>query len=169
MIGAIGTWLEKRNWGRLVMIALVVLYGAMTHHTRQVFREHAVEDSRASVASYREVTNPRHPDIEKEVLSGGFVMFTEGYDPALRRFNDVTGLKALMQEADRTAKKLFVNVGNLDFVRRSPATKDITAMLEDDQYFELAGTFHGLLPFTSRHVFRYKGKVSAEAAGGTAP
>lgn len=163
LIGVAGTWVGQRKWGKVVMSMLVVVYGLMTHHARQVFREHAVEDSRSSVASYREVTNPRHPDIEKDVISGGFVMFTEGYDPALRRFQDVTGLKALMEEADRSGKKLFVNVGNLDFVRRSDGTRDITALLEDGQHFELSGVYHGLLPFTTRHVFRYKGSGDAGA------
>lgn len=141
-----------------VAIILTGLYAFITREPRGFLRDNDIEPSRASVASYREVTNPRHPDIDKEVISGAFTMYTEGYDPALRRFSDVPGLYALMEEADRTGKQLYINVGYLKFLRDSPGTSAITAVLEDTKLFENSGRFYGLLPYTTRDVFHYLGR-----------
>ncbi|TLD71254.1 hypothetical protein FEM03_06885 [Phragmitibacter flavus] len=158
MVLAVGmTWLARRRFGVVALVVTVGLFALVTREPRRLFRDHPVEASRESVASYREVTNPRHPDIEKEVISGAYGMYTEGYDPAMRRFDDMQGLRDLMAEADRSSRRLYVNAGNIAFLRGSEATRDVTLMLEDAALFEPAGTFYGLLPFTTRSVFRYRG------------
>jgi hypothetical protein len=151
------TWLGRRRWGAVVLVATVALFALITREPRRLFRNHPVEASRESVASYRAVTNPRHPDIEKEVISGAYAMYTEGYDPTLRRFDDVKGLRELMAEADRSSRRLYINVGNVALLRGADTTREITAMLEESGQFEPAGTFYGLLSFTTRHVFKYRG------------
>ena len=136
---------------------MVLLYAFVTWDPRQLLRQHPIEPSRESVALYRKIMTPRNPDIEKEVMSGGFAMYTEGYDPALHRFRTVEELRALMAEADRTQRKFYVNVGYMRFIRS--AQPDVSAVLDDPAVFEHAGHFHGLLPYTSRDVFRYRGKT----------
>ena len=138
----------------------VGLYAFITHRPRHLLRNHSTEQSRESVTHYRtEVTNPRHPDLEKDVISAGFTMYTEGYDPALRRFNSVEELRALMAEADATHRRLAVNVAFIKFARIAEGSKDICAVLEGSGQFEHVVTLHGLLPYTTREVFIYPGKT----------
>lgn len=141
---------------RGVPLAAVLMFGTRQH---QLYRDHPIEASRESVASYRTVTNPRNPAIDDGVMSGGFVMFTEGYDPAEHRFKDLAGLHSLMAEADSTHRALYVNVGHIEFARQF-GFADICAVIEDPQRFEHTRTFHGLLPSTTRDVFRYRGAAA---------
>jgi len=141
-----------------VLLPLILMFAYVTRIPRSMHRAHPVEQTRESVAVYRKITNPRHPDIEKEVISGAFTMYSEGYDPALRRYKDVAGLNELMAEADRTGKKLYVNVGFLKFVRNAPGSKDACAVLEDRNLFDHMSTLYGQLPYTTRDVFSYRGR-----------
>jgi hypothetical protein len=158
---ALGASIAERRGRLAAAIGGAVAVGviaAATHHPRQRFRNHPTEPARESVASYREITNPRHPDIEKHVISGGFKMFTEGYDPCLHRFDSVDELKALMERADASGRELFINVGFIEFLRSTPENRDIIAILDDPRAFDHTNTFHGLLPFTTREVYRRRTK-----------
>jgi hypothetical protein len=153
-------------------VVAAVAFAAATHRPRQLFRNHPTEPARESVAIYRAITNPRHPGIEQRVISGGFKMFTEGYDPCLHRFDSVDELEALRERADSTGRELFINVGFIEFLRASPETKDIVARLEDPGSFEHVRTLHGLLPFTTREVYRHRKRSSQRAdvsRGGRVP
>jgi hypothetical protein len=117
-----------------------------------------LEPGRESVALYRtEVANPRNPDIDKKLISGALSMYTEGYDPALRRFKDSAGLKELTALADSTGRELYINVGFLRFVRTGPM-KEVCDVIEDPAKFDHVATLYGLLPYTTRDVFRYRKK-----------
>jgi hypothetical protein len=96
-------------------------------------------------------------------MSGAIAMYSEGYDPALHRVDDVPALQALMAEADRTNRKLYMNVGYFKFLRdpvHAPNTAPMCKIMEDPAQFEHVATLPGLLPYTTRDVFRYKGKAS---------
>jgi hypothetical protein len=142
------------------LATVVILYGVVTAQPRLLLRNHPIEPSRESVALYRKVTNPRHPDIDKGVMSGALSMYTEGYDPALYRCAKVEELRALMAEADRTGRTLYINVGFLRFLRIAPETRPTCQLLEDATVFDHVATLPGLLPYTTRDVFRYRGKRS---------
>ncbi len=142
----------------LIMGVSFLLFLFITWVPRHHLRAYPLEASRESVASYRNITNLRNPDFEKEVISGGLLMFTEGYDPALYRIKDVTELQALMDQADRTSKKLYMNVGFMSFVRSSKDLEAVCNVLEDTSKFEHIKSFPGLLPYTTREVYRYKDK-----------
>ena len=149
-IGRVG-WL---HYLRGLPLALILTLGSKQH---QLYRDHPIEASRESVASYRKVTNPRNANINKEIISAGFIMFTEGYDPAMHRFHDAAGLKALMRDADRLNRHLFVNVGHIEFAREPYAYPEVCKILEDPAAFKHCSVLHGLLPSTTRHVFEYLG------------
>ncbi len=138
-------------------VVLVALYAFITRQPRSLLRNHPIEQSRESVDAYRKVTNPRSPAIDDGVMSGGFRMYTEGYDPAEHRFETVEELKALLAEATRTGRNFYVNVGFLRFLSADAYTKPICDLLLDPAQFEDVGVFHGLLHSTTRHVFRYRG------------
>ena len=137
------------------IVGVFVLLGGW--NARSIYRHHPIEPSRDSVALYRTVTNPRNADIDKDVISGGFIMYTEGYDPALHRFKDAAGLRALMENADRTQRKLFINVGHIEYAREF-GYAEVCRIIEDPAQFEHVGHLPGLLFSTTRDVFRYRGK-----------
>ncbi|MEY4484798.1 MAG: hypothetical protein RL693_2250 [Verrucomicrobiota bacterium] len=149
-------WHKKASF--IILTTALILFMVITHVPRHHLRAYPLEASRESVAAYRKITNLRNPDFDKEVISGGLLMYTEGYDPALYRIKDVTELQALMDQADRTGKKLYMNVGFMSFVRSSDEYGPTCRILEDDSKFEHLKSFPGLLPYTTREVYRYRGK-----------
>ncbi|MFZ4763413.1 MAG: hypothetical protein ACOYMN_00565 [Roseimicrobium sp.] len=141
------------------LLMALALYAFVTERPRSLLRQHPIEPARESVALYRKMVNPRHPDIEKEVMSAGFSMYTEGYDPALRRFRTVEELRQLMAEADATGRRFYVNMGFMKFLRTLDSEKPIISLLDDPSVYEHVGHLHGLLHTTSRDVFRYRGQA----------
>ncbi len=147
----------RQRTSMIILGAAFLLFVFITRVPRHLLRNYPLEASRESVASYRQITNPRNPDFDKEVISCGLAMYTEGYDPGLYRVKEVKELQALMDQADRTGKKLYVNVGFMSFVRSNEAYVPACDMIEDDSKFEHMRNFPGLLPYTTRDVYRYRG------------
>lgn len=148
-------WHKKAS--AILMGASLLLFIFITRVPRHHLRAYPLEASRESVASYRKITNLRNPDFDREIISGGLLMYTEGYDPALYRIKDVTELQMLMDQADRTGKKLYMNVGFMSFVRSNEEYAAACSILENDSKFEHIKNFPGLLPSTTREVYRYRG------------
>jgi hypothetical protein len=145
-----------RCWALGAMILVLALFVCMTWRQRRYLREYPLESSRESVAFYRPVTNPRDRDID-QVLSAGLAMYSEGYDPVLYRIKDEASMRELMTEADRSGKPLWFNCGYMRYMRVQENTAPMCKLLDDDALFEHAKTFWGLLPFTTRDVYRYRG------------
>jgi hypothetical protein len=118
-------------------------------------RRYPVEPCRESVALTRAVTNPMHPDYDKDVITAGFSFYTEGYDPGLVRFENADGLRKLMQRADADGKKLFVNFGFREWAIEHHA--DVMALLDDPRYFEHTASLPGMFFTSTREVYRYRG------------
>jgi hypothetical protein len=66
-------------------------------------------------------------------------------------------MRELMAEADRSGRPLWFNCGFMRFLRTQESTAPMCKLLEDEALFEHAATFWGMLPFTTRDVYRYKG------------
>ena len=147
-----------RSVGAASLVITISLFAYLTRVPRSLLISHPTEPARESVAVYRsEVSNPRYPDVEKNVISGALSMYSEGYDPVLRRFKDLPELRLLTDEADRSGRDLYVNVGFMRFVRLG-VCHDACAMLEDPTKFDHVTTLYGLLPYTTRDVYRYRKK-----------
>ena len=150
--------LKSRAVGLATLVLTLCLFGYVARVPRSLLIAKPLEPGRESVALYRtEVANPRNPDIDKKLISGALSMYTEGYDPALRRFKDSAGLKELTALADSTGRELYINVGFLRFVRTGPM-KEVCDVIEDPAKFDHVATLYGLLPYTTRDVFRYRKK-----------
>ncbi len=142
-----------------VLGAIVLLYGIATQPPRSLLRDHPIEASRESVALTRQITNPRHPDIDRDVITGALAMYTEGYDPALHRCESAEEVRSLMSEADRTHKRLCFNIGYLRWLRTDARYQPLCKIIEDPGIFDHVATLPGLLHSTTRDVFCYKGKA----------
>lgn len=115
---------------------------------------HPIEACRESVALTRKVTNPRHPDYDRGVITAGFAFYTEGYDPGLVRFSKVEELRDLMARADREGVDLYVNYG---FPKLCEANEPaIMAVLRDSRQFEPIATLPGQFVSATRQVVRYR-------------
>lgn len=116
---------------------------------------HPIEPCRESVALTREIINPRHPDYDMGVLTGGFSFYTEGYDPGMVRFQTAEELKSLMARADAGKKKLFINYGFPAFTREH--NREIFKLLDDPGLFRRKARLHGLFFTATREVCEYLG------------
>lgn len=141
-----------------VVLMVFVTFPVVTARERGTLCRHAIEPCRESVALTRAVTNPRHPDYDKDVITAGFTFYTEAYDPGLVRFENADGLRKLMQRADAEGKALFVNFGFREWAVEHHA--DVIALLDDPRYFEHTATLPGLFFTSTREVYRYKGGVT---------
>ncbi len=147
--------MDKRRFTELLFT--IVVWGGfyfITSEERHTLSLHPIEPCRESVALTRDITNPRHPDYDKAVITGAFAFYTEGYDPGQYRFDNADGMKALMKRADAEGKKFFVNFGHMAWARMHHA--DIMALLDDPQLFEHTATIPGLFLASTREVYRYK-------------
>jgi hypothetical protein len=148
--------MTSRATGAAALIVTVSLYAYITREPRSLLRTRPLEPARESVALYRsKVSNPRCPDVEKDVISAAVAIYTAGYDPLLLRFKDLKGLQELMAESDRSGRELFINMGYMRFVRLG-VTRDACAVFEDPAKFDHVASLYGLLPYNTRDVYRYR-------------
>lgn len=121
---------------------------------RANLRARPIEPCRESAALTRTITNPRHLDYDKDVITGAFSFYTEAYDPGQIRFENADGLKSLMRQADSEGKKLFVNFGFKAWAQLH--FSDVVMILDGSGYFEHVATLHGQFHASTREVYRYK-------------
>lgn len=150
-------WRVKHRGG--LLLAMATLFALITAVPRDRMRHHPIEPSRESVASYRKIMSPRHPDFDKEVMGGALAMFTEAYDPAMYRADTLEEFRVILEEADRSGRQLYMNLGDLAFHKSNADLAPIIAILEDPTRFDHVGHFSGLMPFTSRDVYRYRRRL----------
>lgn len=148
----------------LSVLGLVLCYAALflvevTDNERNLLRDHPIEPCRESVALTRTITNPHHPDYDKDVITVAFAFTSEAYDPGQIKIKNGEELKALMARADKEGKKLFVNFGLKAWaVQYFP---DIVAVLDDPKQFERMASLPGLFLASTREVYRYKNQSPA--------
>lgn len=160
--GAWWRWFKKSprpviTWGAqasLLALAGLILSHRLSSEERSLLRTHPIEPCRESVELTRAVTNPRHPDYDKEVITGGFSFYTEAYDEGLYRFATADELKKLAARADAEKKRFFVNFGFPALTRQG--NPEIMAILDDSQFFERKAVLHGMFYTTTREVFEYR-------------
>ena len=138
----------------LIAVALFTMLLIVTSERIQLLRSRSVEPLHESVALTRTVHNPKHPDIDAGVITVGFVMWTEAYDPAAKFIRTAEELQAALDEARSEGKDLYVNFGQFLLARES--TPEIMAMIEDDALFEEVAVLHGLWQPCTRWVYRAK-------------
>lgn len=146
-------------------LALTLAAAELTGPQRAITTNHPIEPKRESFLLYRSAApNPFDPR-QKDIITVGFHQENVTYDPGQRRLNDVDNrdaLDAVMAEADRTGKPLFV-----DFAQEPYARKHfihIFPRLDNPELFERVATFHGLEPQNTRVVMRYIGKPERNPA-----
>ncbi|MBL9114741.1 MAG: hypothetical protein JNJ83_07005 [Verrucomicrobiaceae bacterium] len=119
---------------------------------REILQKHPIEACRESVALTRKVTNPRHPDFNKDSITAGFTMFTEAYDPAMVRFQTLSELKALIQSAHSSGRELYVNFSSRAFCEAH--YPELFTWFDDPARFQHVATLPGQFDAATREVVR---------------
>jgi len=142
-----------------VMVALVLSVHALAWKQCRLLVEHPLEPIRESVALTREITNPRHPDYNKGVITACCLMTAGSYDRGALRFRSVQELRAIMAKADQQKVPLFVNFGFRGLYEATQ--KEILQVLDNPDLFEQVAVLPGLFESTTREVRRYRGMSPA--------
>ena len=135
-------------------LVLCLLLVALTHERIHLLRSRSVEPLGEATALTRSVINPAHPDIDREVITVAFSMWTEAYDPAARFIHTAAELRAALNDARTSGRDLYVNFGQ--FLLAREMTPEIMAMIEDPAQFEEVEVLHGLWQPCTRWVYRAK-------------
>ena len=140
--------------GQTALLGAGVLAFALTGaEARAHLRRHPIEPNREASLLVQPVINPRHPDYQRHVLTGGFLMRNTIYDPGVREFENVAQLRALMDEAGRTGRDFVVIYGQRELARQS--FPEIMALLDDPAVFQPVATLHGQEAYCTRYVVRH--------------
>lgn len=145
------TWSAQAS---LLSLLGLVLCHRLSSEERALLRAHPIEPCRESVELTRAITNPRHPDYDKDVITGGFSFYTEAYDEGLYRFATADELRKLAARADAEKKRFFVNFGFPGLTRE--ANPEIMALIDDSRFFERKAVLHGMFYAATREVYEYK-------------
>jgi hypothetical protein len=136
-----------------VLGAGVAVFGLMGGAARDHLRHHPIEPNREAALLVQPVINPHHPDYQRTVLTGGFLMRNTIYDPGVREFQTVAELRALMEEAGRTGRDFAVIYGQQELARQS--FPEIMAVLDDPSVFTPVATLPGQEAYSTRHIVRH--------------
>lgn len=150
---ALGKSRVRQVIGILLMAGLLSGYFIFTNRQRTWLLTRPLEQIRESVLLTRPSLDPLDP-ANRNILTACPIGPPDPYDPAIRRFDSVKSLRALMVQADTTHKTLFVNLG-------FPATAQsrypgLMHLLEHDAFFEKTARLEGLEPINDRLIYRYK-------------
>ncbi len=139
-----------------LMAAWLIVFGFATWPQCHLLRTLPIEPMRESVEAMRPERNARTADLGR-VLTASVIFPARLYDPAAVQVDDVKGLQALMERADREHLPLFVNFADKEFLKlRNPALVNV---LDDDRLFESLPPFWGIHGQRERRVCHYKGQA----------
>lgn len=134
-------------------VCMILLYAAVTWDFRSWIISHPLQQFRESVLACRPVLDPLD-SRQTGILTGSFCIPPYLYDPHVNRLDSVGQLVALMGEADKSGKPLYINIG-MPWAAREYRPK-LWQLFSDDRLF---GDRHELLGFDAgldRLIAKYK-------------
>jgi hypothetical protein len=138
----------------LVMLACLGGYAWLSRDVRAALRTLPIQPNREVVLTARPSLDPfaeENLDILTVSWQGNF----GHYDPNIHQISDPEQLLALLEEADRAGRQLFVSAGRPWLARRNYA--ELLEMVEREDLFEPVDTLYGFEPRGLIHVYRYRG------------
>lgn len=144
-----------RRWTALgsVIVCMIGIH-VLAFEQAKLYTRFPIEQCRESVTEMREITNPRCPGYDQAILSAGFAMYTEAYDPGLIRFSTAEELRQFMRQSDAEKRPLYLNFGFGTFQRQT--VPEIMALIDNPSLFERIALMEGQFITTTREVFRYR-------------
>lgn len=151
---------KRAVWSYSILAAMLVGYAAFTREPVSLQRSHSVEQMRESVMATRQVLNPFHPDIDKEITVQ-FCQAARGYDPATyflrsdkKQPDGPAVLKKFMLRGDAEGKDVYVNLSMPGLARRD--WSKLMEVVDNPEWFELLPPLYGLQDPCTRYIYRYR-------------
>jgi hypothetical protein len=145
---------KQRTCGIMVLLLALGVHASAWNQSRLLVQA-PIEAIRESVALTRAVSNPRHPDYNRGVMTAVGIMNPGSYDPGALRFKSVEDLRGFMSQADEKKVPLFVNFGFRGLY--AIELPEVLRLLDDRRLFEPVAVLPGQFVSTTREVVRYRG------------
>ena len=137
----------------VVLVLGVGTFALATQSPRSRLVAGSLQPMRESVLLTRPTLAPFAPGQE-DILTAGLNAFPVVYDINVIGLDSAQNLIDLARQADATGQPLFVNYGNQ--IAAIVDAPELTALVEDDRYFEKTATLRGFDPSLTRFVRRYR-------------
>ena len=138
-----------------VMLAYLGGYLWLSHDVRSSLRSVAIQPTREAVLLTRPSLDPFAKE-NREILTVSWKRAPIYYDPNVHKISEPEQFLALLDEADRTGRKLYVNYGRLWLARKR--YPELVKMVEREDLFEPLATLYGFEPRGMMRVYRYRGR-----------
>jgi hypothetical protein len=138
----------------VAVVGLLTAFTLLTAPARQALRDRSLQPRREAVLLTGRSLDP-HVAATQETMTASFHVPADHYDPYTRSVDTTSDLLALMREADRAGRPLYVNIGWRTLASRRRA--ELLGLVERPELFEPIAVLHGFEPRLTRHVYRYVG------------
>jgi hypothetical protein len=136
-----------------LLVAYLGLYAWISGDVRSVLRSVPIQQTRAAVLMTRPELDP-FSAANREILTVSWQRTPYYYDPNVHTIGEAEQLVALLDEADRSGRELFVNLGRPNLARgRFP---ELMELVKRDDLFEPVAHFYGFEPRGQMGVYRYR-------------
>jgi hypothetical protein len=138
-----------------VMLAYLGGYLWLSRDVRSTLRSLPIQQNREAVLMMRPSLDP-FTEENREILTVGWQSALVHYDPNTHTIFEPEQLLALLDEADRTGRELYVSHARPWLARREGS--ELLEMVEREDLFEPVTTLYGFEPRGMLHVSRYRGR-----------
>jgi hypothetical protein len=145
---------STRGMATALVLAVLCAFVVATATPRHVLRTRSLQPRRDSVEVTRPNPDPLAPGQER-ILTASFREAASLYDPRVQLIHTRPELLALMEQAGREERPLFVNIGWISRARRRHP--ELMQVVTDTDLFEEVALLHAFEPKLSRAVYRYRG------------
>jgi hypothetical protein len=137
------------------MLAYLGGYLWLSRDVRSTLRSLPIQQNREAVLMMRPSLDP-FTEENREILTVGWQSALVHYDPNTHTIFEPEQLLALLDEADRTGRELYVSHARPWLARREGS--ELLEMVEREDLFEPVTTLYGFEPRGMLHVSRYRGR-----------
>jgi hypothetical protein len=136
-----------------LLLAYLGAYAWISKDVRSALRSVPIQQTRAAVLLTRPDLDP-FSAANREILTVSWQRTPYYYDPNVRVIGEAEQLIALLDEADRSGRALYVNFGRPNLARgRFP---ELMELVKRDDLFEPMARFYGFEPRGQMLVYRYR-------------
>jgi hypothetical protein len=138
-----------------VMLAYLAGYLWLSRDVHAALRTLPIQPTREAVLIMRPTLDP-FAEENRGILTASCERILVHYDPNIQVVLEKEQLLALLEEADRTDRPLYLSYGRPWLARRDYA--ELMEMVEREDLFEPVTTLYGFEPRGLMRVFRYRGR-----------
>jgi hypothetical protein len=138
-----------------VMLAYLAGYLWLSRDVHAALRTLPIQPTREAVLIMRPSLDP-FAEENRGILTASCERILVHYDPNIQVVLEKEQLLALLEEADRTDRPLYLSYGRPWLARREYA--ELMEMVEREDLFEPVTTLYGFEPRGLMRVFRYRGR-----------